>query len=647
MANKPNILFFLVDQMRMPPVQSNLTPRLKLLNQVLSFDPDMADDNPFIEFFPAFKRLRRHSVRLAHHHIASAACVPSRGALITGQYGCRTGVTQTAGMFKNDYDPDFPWLANNQVPTIGDWFRTAGYDTHYLGRHDFTTPPAPTLDEWGFSSWTTSWPSSQGAGFGNLGVFRDIGFVDVTVQFLNQVALGTQTNIRNVYNNTNATTEQKPFFAVSAFVNPHDITGWPLPWLGGIQVPPNLTAAKDAQDFMEKLMALLAEPAPIPGKNEPSNTPPGGTYSANLNPDGFPQDNGVIPENWCADLATKPTCQLDASFKISQGFLAQWPQQLQPAAPLPYKLTPRPYDWYTAHLQAYIYMTYLVNLELEKVLSTLDKNGLWNNTIVVFTSDHGEMGGAQGGQVEKWHNAYRETIHVPCIVSSPLVNPDKHCMRNLDFVSSHIDLAPTLLGLAGYGKSEQERLLPLILGHTPFPLVGRDLSALIKGDPGAQAPTGGVLFVTDDEITQPTSKANLPSTYVNYLEIVKRNIALGRQPAIEGPITQPNHIKAYCEREWKIAQYWDPNGVEADQWELYYLAEDPEENINLVSWRKGQPVPEPGRIPKGWKLKPAELDAALARMREGLTRILAHSGYGESAPAPKQNAFALHNWNAP
>ena len=85
MTQKPNILFILVDQTRMPPPQSNLTSQVAQINQVLSFDPSLEADNPFIKFFPAFERLRRNSVRLANHQIAAAACVPSRSALFTGQ----------------------------------------------------------------------------------------------------------------------------------------------------------------------------------------------------------------------------------------------------------------------------------------------------------------------------------------------------------------------------------------------------------------------------------------------------------------------------------------------------------------------------------------------------------------------------------
>lgn len=658
--NKPNILFIYVDQMRMPPSQENLTPELKLLNQVLAFDPAMKDDNPFLRFFPAFKRLREHGVRLARHQIASAACVPSRASLITGQYPSRHLVTQTAGMFKNDDDPAFPWLPNNQVPTLGDWFRAAGYTTHYFGRHDYTTPPAPSLEAWGFSDWSTSWPSSQGGGAGNLGVFRDIGFVDVVNQFLNRKALGYETNVRNLYNSTNATQEEQPWLAVLGFVNPHDITGWPLPWLGGIQPLPAIADARDADNIFEHIGALLGLPARIPTQGEKGNAPPGGTYQVELNPHGFPQENSVLAPSWDADLRTKPSCQYEASFKISQGFLAQWPEQLRGSAPLPYKSAPRAREWLLAHLQVYIYYHYLVNLELEKVLANLDRNGLWDDTIVVFSSDHGELGGAHGGQIEKWHNAYREAIHVPFVVSGRRVNHRKDVMRDIDFVTSHVDVAPTLLGLAGYGKATQDTLKSLILGHQVYDLVGRDLSAVIQGKESlAPGDAKGVLFVTEDEITLPTSLDDPPATFDIFLGIVKQAIADGKQSTTEGPICQPNTVYAYCEKAWKLARYIDPtsdpNVKVPDQWELYYLVEDEAEDINLVSWSNGEPVPEPDRIPKGWHLSSKDLVSALDRLRKALAAAMLEAGYApnggpQSSDKTKPGALQQllrHHFNAP
>ena len=668
MAGKPNILFILVDQLRMPPSQANLTPRLAELNQVLGFDPTMKDDNPFLPFFPAFRRLRRHGVRLSRHHIAAAACVPSRATLYTGQYPSRHLVTQTAGMFKQAYDPGLPWLPNNQVPTVGDWFRAAGYSTHYFGRHDFTNPPAPDLEAWGFSNWSLSWPSSQGGGPGNLGVFRDIGFADVANGFFSRKALGVETNVRNIYNSTNATKDQTPWFAVAAFVNPHDITGWPLPWLGGVQTGASGDGDNDPDGIFERIGALLAAPAPIPSQGERGRAPAGGTYRVPLNPDGFPQDNSVLSPSWTSDLSTKPSCQYEASFKISQGFLAAWPQQLWQVAPLPYKSAARPQEWLLAHLQVYIYFQYLVNLEIDKVLANLEEIGLLDDTVIVFTSDHGEMGGAHGGQVEKWHNAYRETVHVPFVVSSPRVNPSPDTMVDIEQVTSHIDLVPTLLGLAGYGKADQAALEPLILGHEVYPLPGRDLSGLISGEGidgngSGGSDDDGVLFVTQDDITLPTDRSSLPASFTNYLKIVDQAIAQGQQQTTPGPITQPNHVYAYCQKEWKLARYIDgrrsdgassdPSAYEPDQWELYNLARDPEETINLVSWQGGEPVPEPSRIPADWTLNEEELVQTLARLRAGLAAAMARVGYatdGGPASRAEQTAldrFSSHDFNAP
>ncbi len=393
--------------------------------------------------------------------------------------------------------------------------------------------------------------------------------------------------------------------------------------------------------------------------------PAGGTYQVGLNPEGFPQDNAVLSPSWNSDLSTKPICQYEASFKISQGFLAQYPQQLWQVAPLPYKSATRPEEWLLAHLQAYVYFQYLVNLEIDKILANLERNGLLDSTIVIFTSDHGEMGGAHGGQIEKWHNAYRETIHVPFIVSSPQVNPAPDRMRDIDFVTSHIDLAPTLLGLAGYHEAEQSALQPLILGHEVYELPGRDLSLAIHGAPaskGTGAPAG-VLFVTQDDITLPTDRSSLPATFVNYLKIVKDAIAQGKQQTTEGPIAQPNHVYAYCEEAWKLVRYIDgrsadatsaaPLDFEPDQWELYYLGKDSGENINLVSWRNGEPVPEPGRIPESWNLTERELAAELDRLRKELAAAMARVGYAHNGgPASRQELpavqrFARYDFNAP
>ena len=61
-------------------------------------------------------------------------CVPSRPTIFTGQYPDVHGVTQTDGLGKMADDSRLRWLPVGEVPTLGHWFRAAGYDTHYDGK---------------------------------------------------------------------------------------------------------------------------------------------------------------------------------------------------------------------------------------------------------------------------------------------------------------------------------------------------------------------------------------------------------------------------------------------------------------------------------------------------------------------------------
>ncbi|WP_332699614.1 sulfatase-like hydrolase/transferase, partial [Halalkalibacter lacteus] len=81
-----------------------------------------------------------------------------------------------------------------------------------------------------------------------------------------------------------------------------------------------------------------------------------------------------------------------------------------------------------------------------KVFTALKKSIYYENTIVVFTADHGSLVGAHGGLFQKWHNAYEEAIHVPLIIHSP--KRFANCQET-DMLTSHVDIVPTLLGLAG------------------------------------------------------------------------------------------------------------------------------------------------------------------------------------------------------
>ena len=75
-----------------------------------------------------------NGVDFGRHYTGSLACVPSRPTLFTGQYPDVHGVTQTDGLGKMANDSRLRWLRPHEVPTLGNWFRAAGYDTHYDGK---------------------------------------------------------------------------------------------------------------------------------------------------------------------------------------------------------------------------------------------------------------------------------------------------------------------------------------------------------------------------------------------------------------------------------------------------------------------------------------------------------------------------------
>lgn len=626
---RPNILFIMVDQMRYAPLYPG--DPLEPLNQILRFAPGDLAGTPYAELFPGFARLREHGVSLQNHTCSSIACVPGRATIMTGQYSARSGVTQTEGMFKTDTDPAFPWLAQDGVPTLGDWFRAAGYDTHYFGRWDLSNPPVGSLEQWGFSDWEYSYPSDQRFGTANLGVYRDKSYTDLVTTFLRRKALGVQANIINSNNPTNASFNQRPWLAVASFVNPHDIGGYPFPWRPAVEPPGPLTPAPTPSEPIAPYGAPVRGKHSLPptyGQGANSFT---GTYRVPLNPGGFKLDDVRLPASWRTSLAGKPDCQYDYSYKFQLALTTLRGQHAVLPSPYPFKMQDNAEDWYRSYLEFYLYLQYLVNLEISAVLERLHESGLDQNTIVVFTSDHGELAGAHGGQIEKWFGAYQESIHVPAIISSPLVNPER-AMRVVQGHTTHVDWVPTLLGLAGYDQADREALGKFMQGHTVRPLAGEDLTPVIRD--GAPPQRQGVLFVSDDNITAPLDPSYCPERYGWYVNITERLTSptgqpTARQPLLApGPVVQPNHVQSYFETPWKLVRYWDPGSATNTQWELYNHAVDALENHNLLAWDQatGEPLPRVELITQ-LGLSVAQVEQALTRLRESLNRALLGAGY--------------------
>jgi arylsulfatase A-like enzyme len=104
-----------------------------------------------------------------------------------------------------------------------------------------------------------------------------------------------------------------------------------------------------------------------------------------------------------------------------------------------------------------------VDRSVGAILSALEEEGLAGNTIIVYTSDHGEMMGAH--RMMGKNNPFEEATRVPLIIFDPRSGMEQ---RILDRPVSLIDLVPTLLDLMGTDM--------------PLHLQGKSLAPVIKGD---------------------------------------------------------------------------------------------------------------------------------------------------------------------
>ena len=222
---RPNILVIMTDEERYPPPYEDEATRRFRQTQL-----------------PARESLRARGLEFHRHYAGSTACTPSRATLFTGHYPSLHGVSQTDGLAKEHNDPAMRWLDPDSVPTLGDWFRAGGYQTHYRGKWhvsfaDLTAPGtdeglmasdeegllipeavaayrrADRLDPFGFSGWIGREP--HGAAKADCGTVRDSVFAEQVTELFGELA---------------AARDQGPWLSVASFINPHDIAfsgfGW-------------------------------------------------------------------------------------------------------------------------------------------------------------------------------------------------------------------------------------------------------------------------------------------------------------------------------------------------------------------------------------------------------------------------------------
>ncbi|TDF94444.1 sulfatase-like hydrolase/transferase [Paenibacillus piri] len=480
---KPNFLVFLVDEERYPPVYE---------------DAELAEWRK--QNFIAHELLKSNGMEFHRHYIGSAACCPSRATLLTGHYPSLHGVTQTNGIAKGSFDSDMFWLGRNTVPTMGNYFREAGYQTYYKGKwhisyEDIVIPGthqgvpsydpvtgipdrqqeqlylhADRLDSFGFSGWVGPEPhgknprnSASSAAFGVSG--RDVVYAAEAVELIESLDHEKQLDAH-----------AKPWLLVASFVDPHDIV------LYGA-----LTAHLPVFNF---------DVEPMPSVNPPP------TLSESLH--------------------TKPRCQ--------SSYQRIYPNALQPIINEPH------------YRKLYYQLQKRADQQMLKVFEALTRSSFYDNTIVIFTSDHGELLGAHGNLHQKWYCAYEEMLHVPFLIHNRKLFPQR---RQVSTVTSHVDLLPTMLGLAHVNAAVIQNRLRRNFSEV-HPLTGRDLSPFIVGQSLSEPVEEPIYFMIDDDVTRGQHQINL----------------LGRPyPSV----IQPNHIETVIasiyrdnvKELWKYSRYFD------------------------------------------------------------------------------------------
>ncbi len=164
-----------------------------------------------------------------------------------------------------------------------------------------------------------------------------------------------------------------------------------------------------------------------------------------------------IPEygNFRDELGGKPAIyRFENNLHISEN------ERLLQPNPLPWA------RWREVLARAYAQVT-LVDAAGGRILDALDELHLADNTLVIWTTDHGDALACHGGHFDKAAYMPEEMIRVPMALRLPGAVPASQARREL---VSLVDVAPTLLGAAGtaFGRAPDGRsLLPVCRGEAP------------------------------------------------------------------------------------------------------------------------------------------------------------------------------------
>ena len=468
----------------------------------------------------AHQRLMAGGTTFQNHYCPAVMCTSSRAVLLTG--------LQTAdnGMFENVDMPYVKPLATT-TPTIGHMLRRHGYYTAYKGKwhlnRSFETDTPERLftqemDAYGFSDFV--WPGDVLTH--TLGGYKnDHMIAGSAISWLR----GTGKDLSEA---------GKPWSLFVSLVNPHDIMYFNTD-----------TGSEQVQDNGRLMMRSSRAPR-HPLYEKRWGLPLAATRYQSLSSSDRPRAHAEFDRAWGYTLGRIPDED------------ARW-QRFN--------------DFYYNSLVS-------VDAQLNRILDELEMLGLDQNTIVVFTSDHGEMGGAHGLR-GKGPFAYEESIHVPLIIRHPDVQGGRRCQS----LTSHIDIAPTLLSLCGVAAGK-------VADVANRELPGRDISRALNN-----VPASGLHTVRDKVLFTYSGIATNDSELMRVISEGKAR-GLAPQASLKEVGYRPNlkkrgSLRTVFDGRHKFTRYFapvernTPTTLEAlKRWndlELFDLQADPLEKVNLAA----------------------------------------------------------------
>jgi arylsulfatase A-like enzyme len=464
------------------------------------------------ENLPGMRRLRRHGLSFETACTAACMCSPSRSSLMTGYFPAQHGVKYT--LESNMPAHRYPQVdLPTSLPNLGTVMGAAGYHVVYKGKWHCAKPAHPKIGD-------------TPKDLENYGFDRwdppDAG----ANQSIPQAGGGYTDNDGRII---------------------EDRGPYQLAKEGALQYIDSV--APGQQPFF--LVISLVNPHDV--LFYPSKTFEESGYDSS-----WLAGDMEVPSTNEESLSTKPTVQ-EEFLKI-------------------FNLTGKP----KKDAEKRAYLNFYGNLMrssdnyLVEVLNKLEAKGLYEDTLIIRTSDHGEMGLSHGGLRQKNFNFYEESLKVPLVYSNPKMFPRPVTSEAL---VSHVDLVPTLAGLAGTPKAARADWQ------------GVDYSDIVLHPERGVEPQDYVAFTYDD-------------------------FQSGQN---HGPYPkQPNHVRSIREKRWKLAKYVDietevvegkpveKQGAKPTQWEMYDLKTDPNEEVNLAF--------------EGYERTPAQ-EAQFLRLKKKLAKV--------------------------